>query len=102
MTEAWRAVAGVLVIAGLALLAAWAARRRGRSDDELVTVGRFVSPDQAQLARLELERYDIEAFVLDELGGLAFPSPSGAKLQVRARDEEAARRILEAEDGDEA
>lgn len=61
-----------------------------------VTIGRFFSPAEAHALRMALEEAGIEAWVADEAGGTSFGVGVGARLQVRAADEEAAKQILEA------
>jgi uncharacterized membrane protein len=81
----------VLVAAGISTVM----RRRGESEDDLVTVGRYQSPDEAHMGRLRLEEHEIEALVADEHGTASVPSlGGGAKLQVRARDRLRAEEIL--------
>jgi hypothetical protein len=69
-------------------------------DDKLVTVATFDNPFEANFAKERLASEDIEAFVLDEHAASMTGLPSvfgGIRLQVRARDEAAAARVLEAE-----
>src|SRR5262245_25738016 len=67
------------------------------SGEGLVTVGRFFNSAMAHAARLALEQAGIEALVADELLGSSYTVAVGARLQVMARDEAAARAVLEEE-----
>jgi len=60
---------------------------------EFVTLGNFFSPVEAHAHRLALEQAGVAAWVFDEMVGIGL----GARLQVRAEDEGAARAVLEAE-----
>jgi hypothetical protein len=62
--------------------------------DDLVTVERFFSPTDAHVHRAALEQAGLPAWVCDEVFGVVYGV--GARLQVRARDEAAARALLEA------
>jgi hypothetical protein len=59
-----------------------------------VTIATFFSPAEAHALRMALEEAGIPAWVADEAGGTSFGVGVGARLQVRAVDEEAARQIL--------
>src|SRR5512140_1473298 len=69
--------------------------------EKLVTVGVYVSPHEAGLAKGELEAYGIPAFVADEFAIGANPLLSnalgGIKVQVPAGYLEEARKVLAAE-----
>lgn len=61
-----------------------------------VTIARFFSPAEAHGLRMALEEAGIPAWVVDEGLGTSFGVGVGARLQVRATDEEAARQFLAA------
>lgn len=63
--------------------------------EDLVTVERFFSPTDAHVHRAALEQAGLPAWVSDEVFGVVYGV--GARLQVRANDEAAARALLEAE-----
>lgn len=77
-------------------------RPPGDDPDELVTIGRFIDPVAAQLARSRLESDGLTCFV--QGGGLGSLLPTATMfpilLQVRAADAERAGEIL-AEEPDE-
>jgi len=62
------------------------------------TVGYFHSPIEAELARLKLAGFEIEAHVLDGDSGLSFGGwdsrKDGVRLQVLAEDSERALGVL--------
>jgi hypothetical protein len=58
------------------------------------TIGRFFSPAEAHAARMALEEGGIAAWVTDEAGGTIYGFGIGVRLQVRARDVDAARDLL--------
>jgi hypothetical protein len=62
--------------------------------EDLVTVERFFSPTDAHVHRAALEQAGLPAWVCDEVFGVVYGV--GARLQVRAKDEAAARALLEA------
>lgn len=66
--------------------------------DDLVTVGQYTMPQDAHLARVELESHGIDAFVRDEFIIVADPLYSnaigGVRLDVPEEDAERAREIL--------
>ena len=66
----------------------------------LVAVASYASPIEAHLARSRLETAGIHAFVADEhivaVHWLCSSAVGGVKVQVRLRDLDAARRLLEA------
>jgi hypothetical protein len=59
-----------------------------------VTIGRFFSPAEAHASRMALEEGGITAWVADEEGGTIYGFGIGARLQVRAKDLEAAQELL--------
>lgn len=61
-----------------------------------VTIASFFSPAEAHLSRMALEEAGIAAWVADEAGGTMYGVGIGARLQVRAKDEGAAREVLAA------
>jgi hypothetical protein len=61
-----------------------------------VTIARFFSPAEAHACRGALEEAGIRAWVVDEAGGTMYGVGIGARLQVRAKQEDAAREILAA------
>ncbi len=60
----------------------------------LVTVATFFSPAEGHASRMALEEGGIAAWVADEAIGTMYGVGVGARLQVRASDEAAAREIL--------
>ncbi len=71
-------------------------------DQRLVTVGRYLSPIEAHGCRMALEQAGLRAWVLEESTSASFGVGVGARLQVAAQDEPAARAILAAEQVDSA
>lgn len=69
-----------------------------KNADEFVTIGKFLEPTAAQIAKGMLESAGIPCFLQGEnannLLALAFRS----RLQVRSKDQEAALELLEASD----
>jgi Putative prokaryotic signal transducing protein len=63
----------------------------------LVTVGRYFSPVQAHAYRMALEAAGLKSWITDEGGGGLYGVGIGARLQVRAEDEKAAREVLESD-----
>jgi hypothetical protein len=61
-----------------------------------VTIARFFSPPEAHGLRMALEEAGIPAWVVDEGLGTSFGVGVGARVHVRATDEEAARQLLDA------
>jgi hypothetical protein len=59
-----------------------------------VTIARFFNVGEAHALRMALEEAGIRAWVADEAGGTMYGVGVGARLQVRATDEAAAREIL--------
>jgi len=62
--------------------------------DGLVTVGRFESPIEAQIARGMLESAGIETFLVGENVNNLLQAAFRVRLQVRMEDETAARAFL--------
>ena len=62
---------------------------------QLVTVGWYPTAWEAHSHRLALEAAGLTAWLCDEFAGTMYAMGIGARLQVRAEDEEAAREILE-------
>jgi putative signal transducing protein len=61
-----------------------------------VTIARFFSPAEAHISRMALEEAGLAAWVADEAGGTMYGVGIGTRLQVRAKDEAAAREVLAA------
>jgi hypothetical protein len=61
----------------------------------MVTVGRFESPVEAQMAKGMLESFGIECFLVGENANNLIQSAFRVRLQVREEDEAAARELLE-------
>lgn len=61
---------------------------------EMVEVAWFESPAEAQMAKGMLESAGIECELAGEHANQLIPSAFGARLQVDAKDEAAARRLL--------
>jgi hypothetical protein len=68
----------------------------------MVTVGRFESPVEAQLAKGMLESAGVESFLVGENANNLIQSAFRVRLQVRDEDEAAARELLEQPAGGEA
>jgi hypothetical protein len=62
--------------------------------DGLVTVGRFESPVEAQIAKGMLESAGIETFLVSENVNNLLQAAFRVRLQVRVEDETAARAFL--------
>ena len=60
----------------------------------LVTVARFESPLEAQIAKGMLESADIETFLVGENANNLIQAAFGVRIQVRIEDETAARAFL--------
>jgi hypothetical protein len=60
------------------------------------TIATFFSPAEAHASRMALEDAGIRAWVVDEAGGTMYGVGIGARLQVRAKDQGAAREVLAA------
>jgi hypothetical protein len=71
-------------------------------DEELVTVARFSTPQEAHLAKAQLAANDIDALILDEhtvgANWLFSNAVGGVRVQVAASEVERALEILDAED----
>ena len=63
-------------------------------DEELVTVGRYMEPMRAQMAKGLLESMGIEAFLQGEHANAMVPPAFRARLRVRRADEVTAREVL--------
>lgn len=68
----------------------------------MVTVGRFESPVEAQLAKGLLESAGVESFLVGENANNLIQSAFRVRLQVQAEDEAAARELLAQPAGSEA
>jgi hypothetical protein len=62
---------------------------------ELVTLGEFPEPMEAEMAKLRLESAGIETFLSGENAAILSPGLGPLQLQVNAEDEQDARAILE-------
>jgi hypothetical protein len=62
---------------------------------EIVTLGEFPEPMEAEMARLRLESAGIETFLSGENAAILSPGLGPLQLQVRPEDEADARAILE-------
>lgn len=67
---------------------------QGERDEELVTVGRYLEPMRAQMAKGLLESVGIETFLQGEHANAMVPLAFRARLQVRRADEATAKEIL--------
>jgi len=61
----------------------------------LVTIGRFESTVEAQLAKGALESAGVESFLVGENANNLMQSAFRVRLQVRTEDEEAARELMD-------
>jgi hypothetical protein len=66
----------------------------------LVTVARFESPVEAQLAKGLLESFGMECFLVGENANNLIQSAFRVRLQVRLEDEAEARRLLAPDAGE--
>jgi hypothetical protein len=66
----------------------------------LVTVGRFESPVEAQIAKGALESARVESFLVGENANHLIQSAFRVRLQVREEDESPARELLAQTAGD--
>lgn len=66
--------------------------------DEFVTVATFPEPMEATVARSALEAAGIEAYLRGEVANSMVPVAFAAELQVHAKDEAAAREVLQSAD----
>ena len=64
------------------------------SDEELVTVAEFPDPGTANVVRSALESANIQVFMQGENANSLLPVAFLARVQVRPRDEAAAREVL--------
>jgi hypothetical protein len=62
---------------------------------QLVTLGEFPEPMEAEMAKLRLESAGIETFLSGENAAILSPGLGPLQLQVNAEDEQDARSILE-------
>lgn len=101
--EEWRPevfdiVASILASRGLSPAEVAAPGPEGEDvveEQRLATVGRYLSPGEAQVGRMALEASGLSAWVIDESLGAVYGVGVGTRLQVRLADEEAARAVLE-------
>jgi hypothetical protein len=63
--------------------------------DELVTIASFPEPMEANMARTALESAGIDVFLQGETANSMIPVAFVSQLQVRSKDEAAARGLLE-------
>jgi Putative prokaryotic signal transducing protein len=64
-------------------------------DDELITIERYINPLEAEMAKGRLDSAGIPSFLVGENTALLYGTGlGGLQLQVRPRDEEDARVIL--------
>jgi hypothetical protein len=61
----------------------------------LITVGRFLDPVEAQMARGMLEAAGVETFLVGESLNQLMPVAFRVRLQVRVEDEAGARELLD-------
>jgi hypothetical protein len=61
----------------------------------LITVGRFLDPVEAQMARGMLEAAGVETFLVGESVNQLMPGSFRVRLQVRVEDEAGARELLD-------
>ena len=95
--EAFAAAAAVLTSRGVSPTEAEALGPEGFDVVEsapTVTLETLTSPADAQLLRMALQEAGINAWVTDETLGSMYGVGIGSRLQVRAKDEAAAREIL--------
>jgi hypothetical protein len=62
--------------------------------DELVTIATFPEPMEANMARTALESAGIDVFLQGETANSMIPVAFASQLQVRSKDELAARKLL--------
>jgi hypothetical protein len=67
-----------------------------RTPDDFVTVGKFLLPTEAQIAKSLLEAAGIECFLQGENANNMLAMAFRARLKVRPEDEEAAMELLDA------
>jgi hypothetical protein len=95
--EVFEIVASILTARGVPTADVFASEPEGGDTVEsrpLVTVGHFLSPVEADAARLALESAGIAAWVADEILGASYGVGVGSRLQVRVEDEPAALEVL--------
>lgn len=68
--------------------------RRDERDEQLVSVGRFLDPVEAQMAKGMLESAGIECFLQGANANAIVPLAFRVRLQVRVSDEAAARGMM--------
>lgn len=66
--------------------------------DEYVTIANFPEPMEANMARSALEAAGIRVFIVGETANSMIPVAFASQLQVLAKDEAAARSLLQAMD----
>ena len=71
-------------------------QRNTDQQDELVTIATFPEPMEANMARSALEASGIPVFVVGETANSMIPVAFESQLPVQAKDEAAARGLLEA------
>ncbi|UCC97581.1 MAG: hypothetical protein JSW66_17275 [Phycisphaerales bacterium] len=69
--------------------------------DKLVTIAKFPSYTEADLAKQLLDDFGIKSVVIGEKLGLPYPIPSEAKLQAFEREAERAQEIPESNERQE-
>ena len=70
--------------------------RNTDAQDELVTIATFPEPMEANMARSALEAAGIPVFMVGETANSLIPVAFESQLQVQAKDEAAARSLLDA------
>ena len=68
----------------------------------MVTVARFESPVEAQIAKGALESAGVECLLVGENANNLLQAAFRVRIQVRAEDEEAAREVLAGTAGDDS
>jgi hypothetical protein len=63
--------------------------------DKLVTIATFPEPMEANMARSALESAGIDVFLQGETANSMIPMAFASQLQVRSKDEAAARNLLD-------
>ncbi len=66
-----------------------------RNSDQFVTIGKFLEPTAAQIAKGMLESAGIECFLQGENANNMLALAFRSRLQVRSKDQEAALELLE-------
>ena len=67
---------------------------RSQAGNELVMIGRYLDPAEAQMAKGMLESEGIEVFLIGANANAMMPLAFRVRLQVMAQDEQAARALL--------